>query len=147
MLQQRDGVGEVQAQIGEYLQLLEGRLAVESVVVTGSRAKNRHMRKSDVDLVVVSSHLAGMRRSDRIDLLLEDWYHTSLARHSNPPPLEALGFTPDEVMHANSLYLWDALADGHVILDSGPWATAREAFLQRCQQGDLSRTERGWRFR
>lgn len=79
-----------------------------------------------------------MTRLDRIDLLLADWD----GRHA----LEPLGFTPDEIARADSLYLFDALADGRVIVDDGNvWRDARAAFLQRWQRGEFERTRGGWR--
>lgn len=135
MLWTRDGVGEVQAQLDLYLEKLPVR--ADAVVVTGSRARGTHMRDSDIDLVVVSEELAGLNRGQRIELLLEPY--------RDLPPLEPAGYTPEEVLHADGLYLWDALADGRPRLDSGLWQQAREAFLARIAAGELERTERGWR--
>ncbi len=135
MLRTRDGVGEVEAQLRDYL----SRLPVKAlaVVVVGSRARGTHMRDSDIDLVVVSDELEGLTRGERIERLLEPY--------RNLPPLEPMGFTPQEVLNADDLYLWDALADGRVLSDTGIWCDARHKLLQRLERHELERTPRGWR--
>ncbi len=135
MLRTRDGVGEVEAQLRDYL----SRLPVKAlaVVVVGSRARGTHMRDSDIDLVVVSDEFEGLARGQRIERLLEPY--------RNLPPLEPMGFTSHEVLHADGLYLWDALADGRPLQDEGVWQEARQRFQQRLEGHELERTARGWR--
>lgn len=138
MLHTRDGVREVEAQLTGYLEKLSRRISVEAAVVTGSRARNTHFRTSDIDLVVLSDDFHGVSRLDRIGVLLEDWYDS--------PALEPMGFTADEALHADGLYLWDALADGRALIDNGGWARAQEGFKERWRGGELERTERGWKI-
>lgn len=137
MLRTRDGVGEVQAQLRDYL----SRLPVQAlaVVVVGSRARGTNMRDSDIDLVVVSDEFECLTLGERIERLLEPY--------RNLPPLEPMGFTSQEVLHADGLYLWDALADGRPLQDAGVWQEARQRFQQRLDERELERTPRGWRTR
>jgi hypothetical protein len=108
-----------------------------SVVVVGSRARGQHYSDSDIDLVVVSREFAQLSRPQRIDLLLGPW--------SGQYALEPFGFTPDEVMDPRSLHLWDALADGRVLVDDeGAWERAREAFRAPWDGGEFKRRQHGW---
>jgi hypothetical protein len=107
------------------------------MVVVGSRARNDHWRDSDIDLIVVSPQFAEMSRAQRIDLLLSSW--------NGKYALEPHGYTPVEMLHADTLFLWEALADGRAIHDDGIFAEARERFEHRLQARELQRTAHGWR--
>lgn len=135
MLPTRDGLEPIQAQLNRYLQALPVR--ARAVVLVGSRARGTHYRDSDIDLVVVSESFRGMPRGDRIQVLLEAYYDS--------PALEPMGFTEEEIVEADDLYLWDALADGRPLMDDGTWKNARERFLERVRAGELTRTPTGWR--
>ncbi|MBI3924363.1 MAG: nucleotidyltransferase domain-containing protein [Armatimonadetes bacterium] len=136
MLPPRDGIRDVQAQLDRYLEALP--FPVEAAVVVGSRARGSHWRGSDLDLVLVSETFSAMPRYRRIERLLEPW--------KGPPALEPLGFTAYELGRPDSLYLWEALADGRTILDQGVWRDARQRFQERIDRGEIERTSRGWRI-
>lgn len=135
MLPARDGLREIETRLRAWLTRL--RVPARAVVLVGSRARGTHWRGSDIDVVVVSEAFNGMPRALRIETLLEPWFD-ELA-------LEPMGFTPTETLHADSLYLWDALADGRVLQDDGIWAEARARLEARIQRGELLRTPGGWR--
>lgn len=135
MLRARDGLREVEDRLRDYLSRLS--VAARAVVLVGSRARGTHWRRSDIDLVVVSPDFEGMPRALRIDALLEPW--------ADELALEPMGFTPAEIVAADGLYLWDALADGRVLSDDGTWAEARRRLESRLARGELVRTETGWR--
>ena len=126
----------MQAQLEAWVRQLP--IEVTSLVVTGSRARNTHFSDSDIDVIVVSPAFAGMRRPDRIDLLLQPWY--------DRPALEPFGLCPDE-LDCDSLYLWDALCDGRALQDDGTWQAARDRHLVRLEAGELVRQPGGWRQR
>lgn len=118
------------------MEALKARLRLEAVIVVGSRARNDHWRDSDIDAVVVSPDFRGMRRGARIECLLQPWLDT--------PALEPLGYTPEEVLNdPDSLYLWEALADGRPLLDAGIWSQAVKRLGERIGRGELLRRGQG----
>ncbi len=137
MLQARDGVREVEAQLEHYIEQLHQRIPYRAIVVTGSRARNDHFTDSDIDLVVVSEAFEKLNRGERIELLLQDWHDS--------PALEPLGYTAHELLLGRGLYVWDAMADGRVLHDDGMWRQACQAFDRERMDGRLVRTARGWR--
>ncbi|MBI3927243.1 MAG: nucleotidyltransferase domain-containing protein [Armatimonadetes bacterium] len=139
MLPARDGVREVQAQLSRYLGKLRERIPLEAVAVAGSRARGGHCTDSDIDLVAVSPSFEGMTAAERTELLLQDWYDI--------PTLQPQGFTPSEVLDPRSMFLWDALHEGQVLLDSHVWESGRRELSGRIARGELTRTPGGWRIR
>lgn len=135
----RDGIRPVQSALKAYSQGLRSRLNLQSIVVFGSRARGDHWENSDIDLLVISRDFQGLSSGQRIDLLLESW--------PGIPALEPFGVTPAECEGPGWLMLWDALYQGRVLEDDGAFRRAREKFLERLRDGDLTPTADGWRER
>lgn len=133
----RDGVRQVEPLLQRFLSGVETRLPVDSLVVFGSRARNDHWEDSDVDLVVVSPGFEGMRRRDRIELLLEEW--------PGGVACEPLGLTPQELAEAGTPLLWDILRDGRPLRSGPAWEAALRHFEHLLEVGALERTPTaGW---
>lgn len=135
----RDGIRPVESALKAYSQDLRSRLNLQSLVVFGSRARGDHWENSDIDLLVISRDFQGLSSGQRIDLLLESW--------PGIPALEPFGVTPAECEGPGWLLLWDALYQGRVLEDDGAFRRAREKFLERLRNGDLTPTADGWRER
>ena len=72
------------------LQLLQGCLRVEAVVLFGSRAMGRHRDGSDVDLCLVGeaiTHADRLQLMHAIDELLLPWQVDLALQHALPPEL------------------------------------------------------------
>jgi len=136
----RDGICPVQAQLEAYLDELRRHLDLEAAVVFGSRARNDHWEKSDIDLLVVSPSFADWPASQRTDLLLDCW--------GGIPALEPFGVTPQELEGHGWLLLWDALYEGRPLCDSGCFARAQARLHERMDHQELARRLAGeaWRL-
>ncbi|MHB2017151.1 MAG: nucleotidyltransferase domain-containing protein [Candidatus Xenobia bacterium] len=136
MLPPRDGLREVEAALKPWTTQVVARFSPASIVLTGSRARGTHFRDSDIDILVVAGGFDGVPTPLRIEALLEGWHST--------PALEPIGVTPTELAN-DSLYLWDALSDGRILVDDGTFLAARQRHHSRIARGELTRTAGGWR--
>lgn len=82
----------------------------ERVLLYGSYAKGTADLWSDIDLVVISSDLAGIDPLRRLEML-------SLATGEVDAPIEALGYTPQEIAErgADSI-LWAEIQRSHKVM-------------------------------
>jgi len=85
-------------------------LKINSVVLFGSLARGEGLPWSDVDLLLISRDFSGMRKEDRIHLLLDKWDYMR--------PLEPICLSPDEISEENSL-IWEICIDGIPVVDDG----------------------------
>ena len=72
------------------LQVLQGCLRVEAVLLFGSRAMGRHRDRSDVDLCLVGeaiTHADRLQLLHAIDALLLPWQVDLALQHELPPEL------------------------------------------------------------
>jgi hypothetical protein len=107
-----------------YVKLLKRRgLKVHTVVVVGSRAKNRWHSKSDIDTTVIASGLP--------NAFAQRFSFSARSRVLSDSPLflgvQGLGFTPDEFVGGLknlSLLCLDAVYWGKVVFDDGFWKKA-----------------------
>lgn len=132
------GVRQVLDPLREFIRRLKRRIKVEAVVVFGSRAREEHLRDSDVDLLVVSDDFEGLPRWERGYQILAEW--------EGPLPLEPIGMTSRELARCEGLLCWDILEEGFVLEDQGLFRRVRAKFEQMKKERLLERTESGWRF-
>ena len=130
-------IREITSDLTAYLDRLRAHVDVEGVVVFGSRARNEGFVDSDLDVAVVSRTFHGMSRLERMMLLLADW-QGSVA-------LEALGFTPDELLACDRPIVWSILHEGLAWEDRGPVRQAQARLQQKITRGDLEPLADGWR--
>jgi uncharacterized protein len=70
----------------------------ERIILYGSYAKGNAREDSDIDLVVVSSDFKNMNLRERLEIL-------GLAAGNILEPIEALGYTPQEVSEKKETFL------------------------------------------
>ena len=122
--------------LSRFVTAVKENLAVEAVVLFGSRARGDHLADSDVDLAVVSSDFQDVPRPERAFRLLAFWRSTV--------PGELLGFTPQELSNPRGILRWDILEDGVALFDTGTFAEAQRFHMLRKEQGELTKVPGGW---
>ncbi|MGD9552366.1 MAG: nucleotidyltransferase domain-containing protein [Candidatus Caldatribacteriota bacterium] len=70
----------------------------ERIILYGSYAKGNAREDSDIDLVVISSDFENMNLRERLEIL-------GLAAGNVLEPIEALGYTPQEVLEKKETFL------------------------------------------
>jgi hypothetical protein len=81
----------------------------EKFIVFGSYANAKPREDSDIDIVVISEDFGGLNLRERLEIL-------GLAAGRVFEPIEALGYTPEEVKNADSFsILNEALTSGIAI--------------------------------
>ncbi len=70
----------------------------EKIILYGSYAKGNAREDSDIDLVVISSDFENMNLRERLEIL-------GLAAGNILEPIEALGYSPKEVLHKKETFL------------------------------------------
>ncbi|HBY57987.1 MAG TPA: nucleotidyltransferase domain-containing protein [Candidatus Atribacteria bacterium] len=70
----------------------------ERIILYGSYAKGNAREDSDIDLVVISSDFENMNLRERLEIL-------GLAAGNVFEPIEALGYTPQEVLEKKETFL------------------------------------------
>ena len=90
--------------IKKYVQELKKRgIKPEQIILYGSYAKGKPHKGSDIDLVIVSSDLSKMHPLKELEFL-------SLATKNINAPIEALGYTPEEIKKKGSdSIFWDII--------------------------------------
>lgn len=71
-----------------HLKKIKAAFAPEKILLFGSRAREDHLKDSDIDLLVVSKKFEGMPWRERIISVFGDW--------SEKQMLEPICFTPQE---------------------------------------------------
>lgn len=108
---------------------------VNSIVLFGSHAREEDLPWSDVDLLVISEGFSGMRRSDRIGLVLERWDYAK--------PVEPVCLAPNEVSIEDPL-IWEVCRDGVVVIDDGTFSAIKTACLTYLAKNKVRRFEYGY---
>ena len=120
-----------------YTEELIRRLAPECVILFGSLAKGTYTSASDIDLVVVASHLTeGFL--DRLSVLQ--------GLNGTACPIDAFGYTPEEFQHmlrGGHVTALDALADGIPLCGEDHFGQSRGIFQDMLQRG-LRRSACSW---
>lgn len=135
----RVGVPNVFAEkIIAYVRSLEKHISLEGLLLFGSVARGNIRWGSDIDLIVVSRDLS---KVDRFRLRRE-------VAMTRPGAIEALWFTPDELIRAFSCFwgtLLDALADGIILIDElGLLIRLKKALEQLLDRGVIVRRRGRW---
>ena len=97
--------------IKKYVQaLVNDGIEVQQVFLYGSHAKNRAHEDSDIDIIVVSENFTGKRLLERLQIL--GW-----ARRGVPEPVQAYGFTPEEIENRERdlSAFWEEIIDTEAI--------------------------------
>lgn len=97
--------------IKKYVRGLEGvGVQVSQVFLYGSHAKNTAHADSDIDIIIVSDNFAGKNLLERLQLLAK-----GLRKISDP--IEAYGFTPEEVENRERdlSAFWEEIIDTEAI--------------------------------
>ncbi|MBI2908181.1 MAG: nucleotidyltransferase domain-containing protein [Chloroflexi bacterium] len=75
-------------------------IQVTAVFLYGSHARGTHREDSDIDLIVVSPDFAKLNVRERLELL-------GVAAARVLEPIQAYGFTPQEIERRTLASLWD----------------------------------------
>ena len=97
--------------IRKYIRALqESGVHIQQVFLYGSHAKNRAHLDSDIDIIVVSANFNGKELLERLRIL-------GRARRNMPEPVEAYGFTPEEVENRERdlSAFWEEIIDTEAI--------------------------------
>lgn len=81
-------MGEVPAEIVEFVENLKDDYSIEKVIFFGSRTRNDYLESSDFDVIVVSADFEGIFFTDRISKMYKYW--------KSPKSLEVFCYTPEE---------------------------------------------------
>ena len=79
-------------------ELKKYKINPEKIILYGSYAKGNPREDSDIDLVVISRDFKNMNLRDRLEIL-------GLAAGNVFEPIEALGYTPQEVKEKKETFL------------------------------------------
>ncbi|MCD6219770.1 nucleotidyltransferase domain-containing protein [Candidatus Calescamantes bacterium] len=74
----------------------------QKIILYGSYAKGCPREDSDIDLIVISENFKGMNLRERLEIL-------GLASGRILEPIEALGYTPEEIEHKEESFLEEIL--------------------------------------
>jgi len=93
------GIQEINRIIEKFKKELEKyNIHSERIILYGSYAKGNAREDSDIDLVVISSDFENMNLRERLEIL-------GLAAGNVLEPIEALGYTPQEVLEKKETFL------------------------------------------
>lgn len=93
------GIQEINRIIEKFKKELEKyNIHPERIILYGSYAKGNAREDSDIDLVVISSDFENMNLRERLEIL-------GLAAGNVFEPIEALGYTPQEVLEKKETFL------------------------------------------
>ena len=90
------GITAIKASLKNYLDKLNSQLPLDGAYLYGSWAEDKATLESDVDLLILSTHLSKLSEDDRSRLL----YRLSVGI---PLDLHIYGLTPDEYKNASHL--------------------------------------------
>ncbi len=99
---------------------------LRSMVLFGSRARMKHLRESDVDVLIVAEGFEGLPFYEREYIVQKLW--------SQEYPLEPWCYTPRELLEAVEkprIDVVDALDYGIVVYDDGFWSEVRRRYGHR----------------
>jgi predicted nucleotidyltransferase len=88
--------------------LTEIGVRVQQVFLYGSHAKNTAHEDSDIDVIIVSEDFAGKNLLERLQILAK-------ANHHILEPVEAYGFTPEEIQNRDLAAFWEEILETEAI--------------------------------
>ena len=83
-------------------ELMKIGIAPQKIILYGSYAKGCPREGSDIDLIVISEDFKGMNIRERLEIL-------GLASGRIFEPIEALGYTPEEIKNKKESFLEEIL--------------------------------------
>jgi predicted nucleotidyltransferase len=89
-------------------ELARSGIRVERILAFGSWAHGRQQEGSDIDLIVVSPDWAVIPRRERLEIL-------GVAAARILEPIQALGFTPEEVTQRHLGHFWQMILDEQAV--------------------------------
>ena len=122
--------------VEHFLKQLLAKFKIETVFLFGSLAKGTSNYRSDADLLIVSDDMGN------------DWFE----RHKNAFSL-SIGFVQPFVISTTEFVnaienrqtiIWEALADGLLLVDHGLGKKQMEMFHNLIMNGNLKRLPKGW---
>jgi len=114
---------EIRRAISKYVQALdENGIHAQQVFLYGSHAKNRAHEDSDIDIIIVSEDFAAKNLLERLQSL--GW-----ARKNVPEPVQAYGFTPEEVEKRDMSAFWEEMLETEAIDITGELAISGEVHV------------------
>jgi predicted nucleotidyltransferase len=81
---------------------------VERMLAFGSYARGEQREGSDIDLIVVSPDWAGLSRRERLEML-------GVAAAHILEPIQALGFTPEEIASGGVSQFWRTIIEQQAV--------------------------------
>ncbi len=85
-------------------QLEQMGIRAEGVLLYGSRATGLAREGSDIDLIVISKDWGSLNRRERLELL-------GIAAARIMEPIQAQGFTPEEISHHHIQPFWEEILE------------------------------------
>jgi predicted nucleotidyltransferase len=93
----------------KYIRALnQNGIRAQKVLLYGSYAKNAAHADSDIDLIILSEDFAGRSLVERLTAL-------GMARRDIPDPIQAYGFTPEEVKRRKVSAFWQEILDSEAV--------------------------------
>jgi predicted nucleotidyltransferase len=132
---------DIKARLNDFIEALQRRLRVTSIVLIGSRARGDALETSDVDLLIVSDDFEGMPYLERLHEATQDWMPS--------PSLEVFAHTEAEVRKRSktlTLHILEALDRGVILFDTGFFEALRKEFKAEMRQGRVIRYRYGYAF-
>ncbi|NUM67723.1 nucleotidyltransferase domain-containing protein [candidate division KSB1 bacterium] len=83
-------------------------MQVQQILLYGSHARKEAHADSDIDIIVLSDSFAGKNLLERLQIL-------GLARRKVPEPVQAYGFTPQEVQQRELSAFWEEIVENEAI--------------------------------
>lgn len=115
---------EILRAISKYVHALEERgIHVQQVFLYGSHAKNRAHEDSDIDIIVVSGDFVNKTMLERLQTL-------GLARKNIPDPVQAYGFTPEEMEKRDMSAFWEEMLEAEAIDITDELATLEDVHVR-----------------
>ena len=100
---------EVLGGIKKYVHALQEKgVRVQQVFLYGSYAKNRAHPDSDIDVIIVSEDFAGKHLLERLQMLGDVRWNVS-------EPIQAFGFTPEEIQNRDLTAFWEEIIETEAI--------------------------------
>lgn len=122
--------------VKKYVRGLEGiGVQVSQVLLYGSHAKNTAHADSDIDIIIISDNFTGKNLLERLQLLAKGLRNIS-------DPIEAYGFTPEEVENRERdlSAFWEEIIDTEAIpITDKVLATGKKKKARKASRRSLRR--------
>ena len=92
-------IRQINQPLKKFIKAVSQKVAVDEVIIFGSRLEGNAREDSDIDVIVVSNDFKQMKEDDRLDLLYK-------ASAFIEPPIHPWAFTADELKQKSELTTW-----------------------------------------